>query len=82
MIVVRSSLADALERIENQITLPHVLAICQQMCAGMEVRAHELLSPAGLVVAQAIAAHGIVHGDLALRNLLLFRWNTAMTELE
>eukprot|EP00656_Telonema_subtile_P040825 TRINITY_DN4590_c0_g1_i1.p1 TRINITY_DN4590_c0_g1~~TRINITY_DN4590_c0_g1_i1.p1 ORF type:complete len:769 (+),score=134.77 TRINITY_DN4590_c0_g1_i1:130-2436(+) len=50
------SLGGAIEGLGEQMTVPHVLAICQQMCAGME----------------AIAGHGMVHGDLAIRNLLLF----------
>lgn len=37
LICTRRSLADALEDIEEHLTEAHVLTICQQMCAGMEV---------------------------------------------
>jgi serine/threonine protein kinase len=50
------SLADALEQIEGQVTYAHQLAILKQICAGME----------------ALAAEGLLHGHLALRNCLLF----------
>ena len=50
------SLADRMEEIQGQLTPGHVSAMRFQVCSGME----------------AIAAKGMVHGDLALRNLLLF----------
>ena len=41
------------------ITLPHRIAMLQQICSGME----------------ALAADGMVHGDLAARNVLLFSFD-------
>lgn len=54
----RGALSDAFESLEGQLTLPHMLAMMQQVCQGME----------------HLAEMGIVHGDLAARNALLFEF--------
>ena len=55
-LAAHGSLADAMEDIEDDLTPAHELVMLQQMCSGME----------------ALAAEGLVHRDLALRNVLLF----------
>ena len=44
-----------LEEIEDSITVGHKIAILQQLCSGME----------------AVSAAGLIHRDLALRNVLV-----------
>ena len=50
------SVSDALADIEDEVAPGHQLAILQQICSGMA----------------ALASEGLVHRDLALRNVLLF----------
>lgn len=57
----RGSVADALEELEDVMTSAHRIAILQQICSGME----------------ALTAAGLVHCDLALRNVLLFGFDAA-----
>ena len=52
-------LLSKMEKIEDTITPGHQLAIAQQICSGME----------------ALAQIGLIHRDLALRNVLLFAYN-------
>ena len=55
------SLADAMERIESQMTPAHQMAILQQIGSAM----------------QALSEEKMVHRDLALRNVLLFSFIAA-----
>ena len=52
-------LLSKMEKIEDTITPGHQLAIAQQICSGME----------------ALAQIGLIHRDLALRNVLLFAYD-------
>jgi serine/threonine protein kinase len=55
----QGSLSDSMERLEATITLSHKVVMLQQICAGMS----------------ALAESGVVHRDLAIRNVLLFAYD-------
>jgi len=55
----RGSLKDALESIEDDLSWTHQIVILRQICSGME----------------ALTGAGLVHRDLALRNVLLFNFS-------
>jgi serine/threonine protein kinase len=53
------SLSQAMESIEGNMTRGHRVAMLQQVCSAMET----------------LAAHKLIHRDLALRNVLLFGYD-------
>ena len=56
------SLDEYLERHEHEVTLAHKLVIMQQVCGGMV----------------ALTAAGLIHRDLAMRNVLVFAFDAAL----